>query len=381
MDLISDDSVIQICTTLKEEKDIVSMGLTCKHYLKLIDHEQLWAIRSLSWHALRQLGSIYDEELMLPMIDLKKFYRRKFEEQKQLQHKLSNKEEKTVTQYIEKVWLHPFSAEIPFLIMTLLWIILLTLRVDEIVLYSYHIVAIPLYIALLHFFGVMFAADIINFYFLWHGDNVIWKGNGLMVLLAKQPYFWKWIIYSVWICISFSVILIHESWDEDDILPSGYALLPFVVIFLIHQIYYLHFLIHSPRPPYFLRISMFLLFIFSYSVELLTLALIWIKMEEYINISWEVAMVPLWTLGTPFCFFLVAYALFGENMYFFKSGYLFFLMIVYIWFFLFAMNMSAISYDKPAWSWTSINLPLYASVIFLCFWIVNHPIQPYGPTV
>eukprot|EP01125_Pyxidicula_operculata_P012981 TRINITY_DN4273_c0_g1_i2.p1 TRINITY_DN4273_c0_g1~~TRINITY_DN4273_c0_g1_i2.p1 ORF type:complete len:462 (-),score=54.09 TRINITY_DN4273_c0_g1_i2:67-1452(-) len=379
-DYMPDEVLVNIYSYLSEQ-EILSVGQCCKRFYELLNEETVWDEKARGWANLRvSKANVADKSL-------REYYTAKYKQNKDIQKQKDHQEqlrreqeaqqEREFRKYVvwNVLWLSMFSMEIPLTILIFIWTIFLALRADDTILWDYHRVFSPMYLAHVQFFCGLVAGDCIK----WNKDNYreFLDIRSLMTLILRKAAPLdsrrKFSIYWLWMCsFLFFLFLAQSLEDSNEFFSSGYVLIPIFAVFVCLAPIFCSWC--SCRCRESTVVSTIMLCI-TFWVIIWAMIMIYLKSESYVSYSWAATFSAIWGV---FIALLTVYIVIGtllcldggnERKWCRRTALpivIAFILIV-IWLILMTVNLDKFYSDEPTWPWVYTCIPLY---IFLCMGII-----------
>jgi len=355
-------------------KQSVKLGAVCKQFFNLLNDESFWEHKAKEWVHLANVKGNNGSDSTLG------FYVKKYKENEEIAKNIQKSEKKTkraaryekfklqLQSFCEIYWSF-LSMEVFLGVTFTIWTLFLALRADEVVLWDYHIVFLPMYLSLSHIFIGSLTVDFVLIFLNLKSDTIHWEAKSTLTLMANQAKRYPRTkiamntASAVWL-ISF--ITLAECKDEDTTVES--SLIPLLLSLIWYSSLFClwrangQFCSGTKCGLSFLGLAVL------YGVWIILS--IWAKADGYADYNWYVAFVPVWILLIGGTFAVMALAMLlvysGEWVIIYRLVFPLIILIVLLTIFLgfLSWNLEQQDYDLFMWPWLVVYIPLFSLEVF-----------------
>jgi len=234
-DYMPDEVIFNIFNRLPE-KDMGRFACTCKRLYAYMEEEDIWKKKAQNWINLRVSRGNKASE------NLREFYVAKYKENEQKEEaqrlariqqekrlKRDNRIKNTIATYNSTIFNYR-TYDIPICLCVILWTVFMAIRADEYILWSYHLVFLPLYVG---YFYVAVSCFMAFPAAQQATDNSIYPTyqKNLLALIAEETKLWGFLIVGAPWSITLSFFLIYAFVKESDgLLTESFAFIPIAMV-------------------------------------------------------------------------------------------------------------------------------------------------------
>jgi len=386
-DYLPDEVCLRIFSFLTEEKAIQMAGV-CKRFAILTNEEAFWEEKAKGWIHTKvdkpngPTGELRNHYVRLYKQNQDEEKRKQGEADKQKKNRKWEKKKARIKDFFTCYW-SIGAMEVPTVFCVLLFTIFVALRLDEVIIWDYHLVFLPLYIAMANILCGLCTTDGVYYYLKWKRlpntytyDSFSTKSTATLVYEELTPITdyirGKGSTFVWWATVLTSFVLLAQALNYQGIFLTGWCLVSLLVGLVLLMCIYLSWF---PRSDFcsgdkfkggivifgnFLYISWMVLFFYF-------------KSGFVADFSWWVTFTPWWVIGIfSFGALLVSWAAFIDN----RSSSDFWLfaglittatvafMTIVAFLILLAYNLEAIDSDLPAFPWIIVITPIIIFEVF-----------------
>jgi len=283
-------------------EDIVKISLLSKRYYRVTEREEVWDYRYNRW----MINFNGDDDVNKNRYFYLKQYKihlaavKAAEERDRRERAIARKNRNldSMDLIMKAVWYNKFTFDFLAATCIALWTVLMPLKLDRIIDWSWHYIYFPWYVFIIHFLIGISTLDIISFCYADEGlrtfmYKTISDGYSFMVIFAKTQIF-RGIIYLTAACFLSFFMLIAEyhqshSFPEHIIwIPVAILLIGWLLTFCTGCGQFNRFCTCRSGERY--------LFIVPWCYMVWLFIFLWVKSTDLVTFSWGVALLPLWII-------------------------------------------------------------------------------------
>jgi len=275
--------------------------------------------------------------------------------------------------------------EVPTVLAILLFTIFIALRLDELIDWNFHLIFLPLYLAMANIFLGLSTTECVYYYLrskrppgstYYNADSISAKSTASLVYEEITPipkhFRSKGGSFLWWATVLISFILLAEALNRAGLFHTGWCLLSLLLGLLLLSCCYLSW---RPNGIFWagdkIKGGMFLCAVFFFFSWMALF--FWFKSEWIADFDWYVAFTPWWIIGiVSFCSLCISWGAFlmnwnSSDFWLFASligtaTTAFFTIGAFL--VLLAYNLERNENDQPAMAWTIVICPI---IIFEAF--------------
>jgi hypothetical protein len=391
-DYLPDEVCLRIFSFLTEEK-AVQMAAVCKRFAMLTNEEAFWEEKAKAWvHTKVPKPDSSNGELRKHYVKLYKQNqdeekRKQTEAEKARKQRVWEKKKKRIKNFFITYWSLGM-MEVPTILAILLFTIFVALRLDEVIDWNYHLIFLPLYLAMANIFCGLSTTECVFYYFsskrkktgppnnYYNQDGINAKSTATLIYEQITPisknFRSKTSTFIWWATVLTAFFLLAESLNRQGIFYTFWCLVAMLVGIAILSGCYLswregsYFCSGDKAKGGMLLCAMFMFFTWM-------AMFFYFKSEFMANFSWYVAFIPWWIIGIiSFIGLCISWVAFIANRH--SSDFWLFAALIgtattaFItigaFLVLLAYNLDKTEYDQPAFAWTIVITPIIIFEIF-----------------
>eukprot|EP01124_Arcella_intermedia_P003954 TRINITY_DN12235_c0_g1_i1.p1 TRINITY_DN12235_c0_g1~~TRINITY_DN12235_c0_g1_i1.p1 ORF type:complete len:440 (-),score=79.34 TRINITY_DN12235_c0_g1_i1:98-1417(-) len=366
-------------------KETFRLSFVCRLFFEILQDDEFWGKQATSWHFHNKpdnptnVLSHYGKEYQKHLQEGKRLRR---QERRTKRAEALTRLTSRLKQFGE-IYLGFESMETCFLAGFSLWTLFLALRADELILWSYHAVFLPIYLVFAHVLLGLLFTDALHCFLWYNGLTITWRVGSLLLLLAKRTramFRTKATIYLLWTLLFTCLVIEAHKLEDPSFEELGYVINTYIFyafnIFLV-LVYCFWFPSGKCCKSDKCWISL---------TSIGILAIYWVilfitaKSAGEVDFTWLDAFVPVWVLIgiSLFTLFLLSGLFFSAGERGLVMGFcvpcFVFLVFIAVFIQFLSFNLEQEAEDLPAWPWVIVYIPLFClEIIVIILFILVAP--------